>query len=57
MRARKARAEAIQNHVDVALRDTASGYVGGWAGVGLGDLSALSNINDSRILWSFLAEQ
>lgn len=30
---------------------------GGWTGVGLGDLSALSNINDSKILWSFLAEQ
>ena len=32
--------EVLQNHGDVALRDVVMG-MGGWAGVGLGDLGGL----------------
>ena len=33
--------EMFKNHGDVALRDMVSGHGGGWAGVGLGDLRGL----------------
>jgi len=38
--------EVLRKRVDVALRDMVSGYGGGLM-VGLGDLSGLSNVDDS----------
>ena len=42
--------EVFKKCVDVALRDTVSEHGGGGLVVGLGDLSGLSNLNDSMIL-------
>ena len=39
--------EVLKDHVDMALRDMVSGHGGGSLVVGLDDLEALSNLNDS----------
>ena len=42
--------EVLKKSVDVALRDTVSGYGGDGLMVGLDNLRGLSNLNDSIIL-------
>jgi len=39
--------EVLKDHVDMALRDMVSGHGGDSLVVGLDDLEALSNLNDS----------